>query len=273
MAVRQPPDSTTTVRRARTSPSGGLGAQAASLVVVVVAILASPMALRLVNRAIPGARAAESYIPAVEAPRTRLPFNARAVNAIKSVAPDYVVIGDSMAGSRIHHRRLSELVGGRGVVPIFEPATGSVYWYLAFKNWVVAGDFHPKAVVFFFRDENLTDPMFRITPSLVDRVALDREPRLNDILAARAQGTFFRVHALARGLYQFDRTRAWLEPAIARAPVSLSVRRQARQSAARPAEPRGLHPRGAPADGGSGHGVGRTQRIELQGGAAHLGAP
>jgi len=78
-------------------------------------------------------------------------------------------------------------------------------------------------VIVFFRDENLTDPMFRLWPATLDRVALDREPELNDILAANAQGPLFRLHTAARDAYQFDRTRAWIEPLLAAAPVPLAA--------------------------------------------------
>ena len=36
---------------------------------------------------------------------------------------------------------------------------------------------------------------------------------LDEILAARANGAYFRVHGALRRLYQYDTTRAWLEPA------------------------------------------------------------
>jgi hypothetical protein len=197
-------------------------AQAASLVLFALVAAGIPLGLRAVNAATGMAHLSESYLPAVMPPRGRGPFHAEAVTGFRATEPTYVVIGDSMAGSRINHRRLMELAGAP-VVPIYESASGSAFWYLAFKNWVVASGIHPKAVIFFFRDENLTDPMFRLTPRALDRVARDREPELNDILAAHAQGPYFRVHATARGLYQFDRTRAWVEPLVAAAPVPLAA--------------------------------------------------
>ena len=52
---------------------------------------------------------------------------------------------------------LAVLLGYRDVAPIYYAATGSAFWYLALKNWVVASQVRPKLVIFFFRDENLTD--------------------------------------------------------------------------------------------------------------------
>ena len=197
-------------------------AQAASLALFFAVAALVPLGLRWVNHITGTAGISESYLPSVIPPRERQPFNAQAVADFREVAPEYVVIGDSMAGSRIDTRRLFAITG-KGVVPIFEQATGSVFWYLAFKNWVVAAGIRPRAVIFFFRDENLTDPMFRLWPGSLDRVALDREPEVNDIVAANTQGPFFRVHALLREAYQFDRARAWIEPHLAAAPVPLAA--------------------------------------------------
>jgi hypothetical protein len=51
---------------------------------------------------------------------------------------------------------------------------------------------------------------------------------LDEILAARARGTFYRVHGAIRRVYQYDRTRAWLEPIIISAPLAWSAGRGAR---------------------------------------------
>jgi hypothetical protein len=166
----------------------------------------------------------------VESPRERAPFDSAVVTTLQDARPDYYVIGDSMAGSRINPGHLSRLVGGRGVAALLHPGTGSAYWYLAFKNWIVNAGLRPKAVIFFFRDENLTDPLFRVYPGSLDRAARAREPVLNEILASRANGAFFRVHAAARALSGHDGTRAWLEPKIVNAPVALSARRGARKT-------------------------------------------
>ena len=206
-------------------PASSFRGQLASLALFLAIAAVVPLGLRLVNRFAGTAHIPESYLPSVIPPRERQPFNAQAVADFRETAPTYVIIGDSMAGSRVSPRRLFE-VTGRPVVPIFEAATGPVFWYLAFKNWVVAAGIRPQAVIFFFRDENLTDPMFRLSPGALDRVAHDREPELNALLAAHAQGPFFTVHELLRDGYQYDRTRAWAEPRIAGAPVPLSVGRR-----------------------------------------------
>ena len=201
-----------------------------SLVAVLAGALAGPLGLRAVNAAIRSPEARPSYIPSIESPRARRPFDEEAVRALREAANDYVLIGDSMAGTRIDPGHLSRLLGGRGAAALFHPGSGSAYWYLAFKNLVVTAGLHPKAVIVFFRDENLTDPLFRVYPGALDRVARSHEAALDQILAARSEGAYYRVHAAARALYEYDQTRTWIEPVIARAPLPLAAGRRARKT-------------------------------------------
>jgi hypothetical protein len=201
-----------------------------SLLAVLAGALAVPLGLRAVNAAIRSPEARPSYIPSIESPRARRPFDDDAVHALRQAANDYVLIGDSMAGTRIDPGHLSRLLGGRGAAALFHPGSGSAYWYLAFKNFVVTAGLHPRAVIFFFRDENLTDPLFRVYPGALDRVARSHEAVLDQILAARSEGTYYRVHASIRALYAHDQTRTWIEPVIARAPLPLAAGRRARKT-------------------------------------------
>jgi hypothetical protein len=200
-----------------------------SLAAVVLGAFVVPLGLRAVNAAARPPGAAPSYIPSVESPRVRGPFDAEAVDSLREAANDVILIGDSMAGTRINPRHLSRLMGGHGAAALFHPGSGPAYWYLTFKNFIVNAGLHPRTVVFFFRDENLTDTLFRVYPSSLDRVARQREPVLDELLAARTDGPFFEVHRALRRIYQQDRTRAWLEPLIINAPVAWSAGRRARK--------------------------------------------
>jgi hypothetical protein len=211
------------------SDPGSLRRQWLALAAVVAGVFVVPLGLRAVNVAVGPPDAAPSYIPSVESPRTRTPFDSEAVAALREAANDYILIGDSMAGTRIDPGHLSRLIGGHGAAALFHPGSGPAYWYLTFKNLVVNAGLRPKAVIVFFRDENLTDTLFRVYPSALDRVAKNREPVLDEILAARSQGTFFRLHRAVRRVYQHDQTRAWLEPIIVSAPVAWSAGRRARK--------------------------------------------
>jgi hypothetical protein len=208
--------------------SGSQRRRAAALLAVLLGMAVVPLGLRAVNAVVRPPGAAPSYIPSVESPRVRAPFDSDAVAALREAANDYILIGDSMAGTRIDPGHLSRLVGGHGAAALFHPGSGSAYWYLTFKNFVVNAGLKPRAVVFFFRDENLTDTLFRVYPSALDRVAKQQEPVLDEILAARSQGAFYRLHGALRRVYQYDQTRAWLEPVLINAPLAWSAGRHAR---------------------------------------------
>ncbi|HNV04199.1 MAG TPA: hypothetical protein PLE61_11885 [Vicinamibacterales bacterium] len=209
--------------------SGSPRRQRLSLAAVILGAAIVPFGLRAVNAVTRPPGAEPSYIPSVESPRVRGPFDREAVEALREAANDVILIGDSMAGTRIHPGHLSRLMGGRGAAALFHPGSGPAYWYLTFKNLVVNAGLHPRTAVFFFRDENLTDTLFRVYPSALDRVARQREPVLDELLAARANGRYFRVHRILTRLYGHDQARAWLEPLIVRAPVAWSATRRARK--------------------------------------------
>ena len=102
-----------------------------------------------------------TYLPALEGPRERGAFASFRITDLQVLQPGYVVIGDSMAGTRIDERRLIELTRSQ-VAPLLQPGSGSAFWYLAVKNWVIASGVRPRLILIFFRDTNLTDVMFRL---------------------------------------------------------------------------------------------------------------
>ena len=135
--------------------------------------------------------------PALEGPRERAAFSADRVPDLQRLQPGYVVIGDSMAGTRLDDRRLVELTGVP-VAPLLQPGSGPAFWYLALKNWVIASGIRPRMVFIFFRDANLTDVLFRLDDQFrwaLDLAALDREDELNAVVA-RASASLHRVHQL-----------------------------------------------------------------------------
>lgn len=197
--------------------------QVLSIAAVLAGLLIVPLGLRGVNRALPGAAIQDSYLPTVETPRPREPFDQAAADAVRAVQPEFVVIGDSMAGIRIDPLQLTRLTRKR-VVGLFHPGSPVAYWYLAFKNLVVENQVTSvRGAIFFFRDDQLTTQV-QVAPGSLDRVAGEREPELDRVLAADKLGTFSDVHRAARTLYQFDRTRLWLEPLVNRAPAELVSR-------------------------------------------------
>jgi hypothetical protein len=198
-----------------------LNGQVLSLAVVLAGTLAVPLGLRAINGALPGAAVRDSYLPTVETPRPREPFDQAAADAIREVQPQFVVIGDSMAGIRIDPLQLSRQ-SQTSVIGLYQQGSPVAYWYLAFKNLAVENDLKSlRGAIFFFRDDQLTTQV-QVTPGSLDRVAKDREPELDRALAANRLGVFSSIHSAARNLYQFDRTRVWLEPKLLRAPAELA---------------------------------------------------
>jgi hypothetical protein len=196
-----------------------LNGRVLSLCLVLAGTFAVPFGLRAINRALPGAGVRDSYLPSVETPRPREPFDRDAANAVREVQPQFVVIGDSMAGIRIDPLQLSRLTRTR-VIGLYQQGSPVAYWYLAFKNLVAHNDLKSvRGAIFFFRDDQLTTQV-QVAPGSLDRVALDREPELDRLLAAERLGAFSAVHRAARAAYEFDRTRLWLEPLFNNAPAS-----------------------------------------------------
>ncbi len=156
------------------------------LLLAAAGLLAIPLGLRAANRLYAAPNLKPSYLPAIEGPRDRVPFEADRIPALAGMNPTWVVIGDSMAGSRIDPALLTRLTGGQ-TAPLLYAGSGPAWWYLALKNWVIPSGIRPKAVIVFFRDTNLTTVMFRIDATWsLDTAGLDREDELNAVSSAAA---------------------------------------------------------------------------------------
>ena len=193
--------------------------QVLSLCAVLAAAAGLPLGLRVINAAIPGAVGHSTYLPTIETPRPREPFDEASASDLREAQPEFLVIGDSMAGVRIDPRHLSR-VSGRSVAGLFQQGSPVAFWYLQLKNMVVGnGLTKVRGVVLFFRDDQLTTQV-EVNGPILDRVARDHEPELDRVFASHRLGRFSDVHRVARAVYQFDLTRAWLEPRILRVPAS-----------------------------------------------------
>jgi hypothetical protein len=189
-----------------------------SLCLVLAGIAVVPLGLRAVNAALPGAEIRSSYLPTFEAPRPRQPFDEGTASALRQAQPEFVVIGDSMAGVRVNPGHLSRRLG-KPVAGLFEAGSPVAFWYLEFKNFVVENDLtHVRGALFFFRDDQLTTQVVT-SPLLLDRAARDDEPTLDRVFVGYRLGRSAEVHRLARAAYEYDRTRMWLEPRVSRLPL------------------------------------------------------
>jgi hypothetical protein len=189
----------------------------------IAGLLLVPLGLRGANRLHPSPALPATYLPAIEGARDRYPFDAGRVPALARMNPSWVVIGDSMAGSRIDPAVLARLTGGV-TAPLLYAGSGPAWWYLVLKNWVIPSRIHPKAVVVFFRDTNLTNVMFRIDATwALDTAALDREPDLNAVVARRRGSVFYQVRDRVERLYQAEHVRRWIEPEVNAWPARVMV--------------------------------------------------
>ena len=148
-----------------------------------------------------------------EGPPPRTPFYDFPLNRMSHLRPELVVIGDSMAGTRVDTHLLEQL-SGRRVFAILHPGSGSAYWYLALKNYVIASGVRPRYVFIFFRDTNLTDVMFRMDRWNVDAVSRDEEPELERVVASRAGEWRRQATTRVEQVYRADRARSWMTPLV-----------------------------------------------------------
>ena len=189
----------------------------------IAGLLLVPLGLRGANRLHPSPALPATYLPAIEGARDRYPFDAGRVPGLVGMNPSWVVIGDSMAGSRVDPAVLARLTGGV-TAPLLYAGSGPAWWYLVLKNWVIPSRIHPKAVVVFFRDTNLTNVLFRIDATwALDTAALDREPDLNAVVARRRGSVFYQVRDRIERLYQAEQVRRWIEPQVNAWPARVMV--------------------------------------------------
>ena len=200
-----------------TSSTAGTRASVLGVAAICLAIVVVPLVWRpLVGRWGPTASALPpSFLPAVQQPRERHPFDPGPIEDLQSMKPPWVVIGDSMAG-RVDPAYFTH-ISDEFIATILFNASGTGHWFLILKNYVVASGISPKRVIFFFRDTNLTDPMWRLPTGYetgLDTIAREHEDELNAVAAENTQGAWYRVHATLDRLYEVDRTRSWLDPAL-----------------------------------------------------------
>jgi hypothetical protein len=189
--------------------------------VMVASLLVTPLSLRLLNHLTTSSAENRSYLPSIDNRRSRKSFRSKTIDELRYGNPEWVFIGDSMLGTRVDARLLGEISGNgdRNAMLLLQPASGPAYWYLQFKNHVVASGVKPRMTFFFFRDTNLTDTMFRLRSQLgdaLDEVAHDAEPELDAIVKARARGHWSVLDDLLNRAYQVDVASAWMHPTMRR---------------------------------------------------------
>ena len=85
--------------------------------------------------------------------------------AISTLKPDLILLGDSIAEENVDMNMLSEQTGLKSYRMAFG-GSASAMWYLAIKNNVVTASYHPKYLVILFRDSEMTAPGYRVQGKL-----------------------------------------------------------------------------------------------------------
>jgi hypothetical protein len=193
------------------------------LLLASAGLLLIPLVLRGAAAIHPVPNLQPTYLPSLEGPRERAPFDASRPAELARMQPDFVVIGDSMAGSRIDPAVFTR-VSGRSIAPLLYAGSGPAWWYLVLKNWVVASGIRPKAVVIFFRDTNLTNVLFRIDATWsLDTAALAREDDLNAVVARRRGNAFYAIRSAFDRVYGATEARRWIEPLVNEWPARVMI--------------------------------------------------
>jgi hypothetical protein len=191
------------------------------LALTIATLVVFPLSLRAVNRLVLSEMPAPGYLPSLALRRPREPFQGEVVERLRYGNPAWVFIGDSMLGTRIDPTHLGGIssTGRRNVSFLYRAATGPAWWYLAFKNQLVASGVKPRCVFFFFRDTNLTDTTWRLAGLYgrdLDWVATDHEPDLDRLVAARTRGVWSRLYSAVNRTYEIDVAAMWMEPLVRR---------------------------------------------------------
>ncbi|MBA31235.1 MAG: hypothetical protein CL748_01710 [Chloroflexi bacterium] len=111
-------------------------------------------------------------------------FDIQLFNQISNSSPDFVFIGNSMLETRINDKHL-EKISNKDVILLTLPGGMSSAWYLYFKNFVVQTNIKPKNVFIFFRDYELSKPLYRTTGEYsqkLDLLSYDEEQEFDFII-------------------------------------------------------------------------------------------
>ena len=238
-STRRVPFTSSAVSRGESAPVSRHAGLALAL--VVAAAVVTPLSLRALNRAAVGVPPGLGYLPALELSREHRDVQP-AADRQSPLRPAGLGVHRRLDDGHAHRpgrtsarsrRRDDEIVAF-----LFHPATGPAWWYLAFKNHLVASGVKPRAVFVFFRDTNLTDTLFRLESlygNALDEVAHAQEPELN-AAGRRAQARRLVAGAHRGGARLPDRRRHRLDGAGA-APLvrQLALSRRLGAAALRPA--------------------------------------
>jgi hypothetical protein len=99
-------------------------------------------------------------------------FQTQVWRKVRRAQPDFVLVGNSMVGTRFHEPTLNRLLAPRKTVVVASGGTKSAVWYLQLKYSVLVEGVRPPHILLFFRDPELTSPSERALGSEAYRLQL-----------------------------------------------------------------------------------------------------
>lgn len=91
------------------------------------------------------------------------------VQKMNTANPRVVLLGNSMVGNGINVEYFNDLTKTPTYI-LYLGGSESAWWYLAFKNIICKSKIQIPTVAFFFRDNELTDPTYRVTGAFKPRI-------------------------------------------------------------------------------------------------------
>lgn len=133
-------------------------------------------------------------------------FDPAPTRALARDKPGFVMLGNSMAFTRIDPQRLGQTLGAT-VADHAHPNVRAVHWYLQIKNHVIPAGVKPRAVIVFFRDDALTR-VSTFRPDLRAKFSHATEPAIGAATAREcvSRSARFRawVREAVRAVYPLD---------------------------------------------------------------------
>jgi hypothetical protein len=154
----------------------------------------------------------------------KLPFDNHYISEMNAVRPDYVLIGNSMLGTRIDPAVLARRLGENCCYVMWTAGAESAWEHQALKNHILAATHRPKKVFVFFRDTFLTRPSYRAQDIYwwrIERLSHDEEPELERAMRASRTWQETLEYYLGR-LYPVQKRRVIANALIERAASSMA---------------------------------------------------
>jgi len=148
------------------------------------------------------------------------PFDPQPLERLRRARPEFVLLGNSMVGTRFDERTLRRSLRPHRISVLALSGSASAAWYLALKNVVVASGHRPR-VILFFREQELTEPHKWVTAPKarrkLEQLWVGDEPLVERKLAPRPTDFIDRIEWYRKRAVPLENWRVKTEPLVERA--------------------------------------------------------